>query len=260
MNRREVLFNKVSVKFKSTVQGIANRMGYSILRVSRERGEYMPNPPFNWHVFAPWFQPEFQDKIYKESAPLTLVSEDRAYLLYMFARYAATLGGDFAECGVYKGGTALLLSKVMEKAQDNGGQGKSLFLFDTFQGIPNEITTARDGYDLGWFSDTSYQAVQGLFRGKGFVKIHPGCIPETLNPVADRRFAFVHIDVDVYSSTKACMEFFYPRLVKGGILIDDDYGLPRYKFAARKAMDEFFADKAEKPISLRTGQSLIIKM
>ena len=60
----------------------------------------------------------------------TLFSPDRCYCLMSLASYASNLLGDFAKCGVYKGGTALLLSRVMS------AQGKTLHLFDGFKGLP----------------------------------------------------------------------------------------------------------------------------
>ncbi len=255
MNSGQVLTGQVLFKLKKAIRLLANRAGYSIQRISPVKGQYIPNPPYDYHTFAPWYEEWFRE-IYADSAPRTLVSEDRAYALYMFARYAMNIEGDFAECGVLQGGSALLLAKAI------GPNGeRELHLFDTFEGIPHDIIRSTDGHVPGTtFPKTSAEAVRSLFRERDFVKLHVGRIPETFSAVADRRFSFVHIDVDVYESTLACMQFFYPRLAKGGILIDDDYGLPRYRLAAKKAMDEFFADKAERPISLRTGQSFIIKV
>ena len=102
--------------------------------------------------------------------------------------------------------------------------------------------------------------MRGFFSDNNRVKIYPGFIPGTFGPVDKKTFSFVHIDVDLYHSTKDCIEFFYPRLTRGAIVIDDDYGFPRYRLAAKKALDDFFSDKPEKPITLRTGQCLIIKL
>ena len=70
----------------------------------------------------------------------------------------------------------------------------------------------------------------------------------------------MHVDVDLYSSTRAAFEFFYPRMVSGGVMVCDDYGAPAYVDAAKRAVDEMFADRAEYPISLGTGQCFVVKL
>src|SRR2546430_11261444 len=52
-----------------------------------------------------------------------------------------------------------------------------------------------------------------------------------------------HIDVDLYTSTLACLEFFYPRLVPGGILLSHDYSLLT---GVKAAFTEFLAGKPER--------------
>ena len=71
-------------------------------------------------------------------------------------------------------------------------------------------------------------------------------------------FAFVHIDVDLYEPTKDSLEFFYPLLSPGGVLLCDDYGSTRCP-GALKACDEFLADKPEKMIATSAGSGFFIK-
>jgi hypothetical protein len=112
----------------------------------------------------------------------------------------------------------------------------------------------------GDFGDVSLEAVKALLADYSFVSYYPGLIPETLAPVKDRHFAFAHVDVDLYESTKASFSFFYPRIVKGGIMVCDDDGAPAYVKSAKLAVDEFFEDKPENVISVRTGQCFVIKL
>jgi Macrocin-O-methyltransferase (TylF) len=74
--------------------------------------------------------------------------------------------------------------------------------------------------------------------------------------LADHRFALVHIDVDLYEPTRAALEFFHPRLSPGAVMICDDYGFASCP-GARKAVDEYLADKADVAIELPSGQALI---
>lgn len=55
------------------------------------------------------------------------------------------------------------------------------------------------------------------------MSFYKGYFPSTAGPVIDLRFSFVHLDVDLYESTKSCLEFFYPRLNVGGVISPDDY-------------------------------------
>jgi hypothetical protein len=125
--------------------------------------------------------------------------------------------------------------------------------------MPSFASPARDGHGQGDFGDTGYERVQASLAGLERVEFHRGIIPETLKPVADSKFCFVHVDVDIYQTTADCCAFFYPRLSPGGVMICDDYGFYRYRDAAKLAMDEYFRDKPEPVISLRTGQGMVIK-
>ena len=75
-----------------------------------------------------------------------------------------------------------------------------------------------------------------------FVKTYKGWIPKRFNEVQHLSFSLVHIDVDLYEPTLASLEFFYPRLSKGGVIICDDYNVSAYP-GSKKAWDEFFNDK-----------------
>jgi len=83
--------------------------------------------------------------------------------------------------------------------------------------------------------DTSFK--KG-FKTKGYFE-------DTLERFKDLRFAGVNLDCDLYQSYLTCLEFFYPRVVPGGYIIFDDYGLPAYP-GAQKAVDSFLAAKPEK--------------
>ena len=206
-------------------------------------------------LFAPWLgHSEFQ-AVYEGVEPHTLVSPDRCYILISVARYASHLAGNFAECGVYRGGTALLLARVLQNMPD-----KRLYLFDSFQGLP-KVTEGKDQwFHEGQFSGTGVEAVKQLLSDfRGTTEIRCGWIPQTFAGLEDNRYAFVHVDVDLYQSTLDCCNYFYPRLVSGGVLVFDDYGFAAAR-GEKDAVDEFFADKPECPIALPTGQAIVLKV
>ena len=104
---------------------------------------------------------------------------------------------------------------------------------------------------------TADELRSNLSEFKG-VTIHQGWIPERFHEVADRRFSFVHIDVALREPTAASVEFFYPRVVQGGIVLCDDYGFSTCP-GATLAIDEYLADKPEKMMALPGGGGFFIK-
>lgn len=171
--------------------------------------------------------------------------------LYQFVQLTQKLAGDLAEFGVYRGGTARLISTLK--------CDKSLHLFDTFTGLP-EVRADVDRHKSSDFDDTSLPAVKRYLSGFDRVYFHPGFFPDSARELAatPTRFSFVHLDVDIYESTKAGLQFFYPRMVKGGAILSHDYrnaGCPGVK----KAYDEFFGDKPEMVVELWKTQCLVIK-
>jgi hypothetical protein len=242
------------------VRGILNPFGYTIQR-------YYPYPaneeqarpdltPYGLHIYAPWHEQEFYLHIYSHIEGRTVVSPDRCYILDRLAHYSANLPGQMAECGVYQGGTAYLLANRLSSASPE----KQLHLFDTFEGMPETEGKAKDGHVKGDFGDTNLEEVQAYLKDFSQVRYHAGIIPKTFKDVLDLKFCLVHVDVDIYRSTYDCLAFFYPRLVKGGVLIIDDYGFVTYRDAAKRAADDLMADKPEPVISLATGQCMMIKL
>ena len=185
----------------------------------------------------------------------TVVKEDRLYMLQQLLKNTITLPGDVAECGVYKGGTAYLLADIIQVEKAN----KNLLLFDTFAGMPNEAEEDESGHKKGDFGDVKLKNVQKQLSGFPFIQYFKGYIPETFSDVTTNEFCFVHVDVDLYLAVKNCCNFFYDKMVKGGVFIFDDYGFKKYEKTGKKAVDEFFYNKPEVVISLPTGQSFVIK-
>ncbi len=180
----------------------------------------------------------------------TLVSEDRLALLHQLTRQARSVAGDLVEIGVYRGGTALLMAETL------GDSTQQLHLFDTFCGMPAS-NPVIDLHRSGDFADTSIEAVSALLSDHANVHLHPGLFPDSLpRDWANKRFALVHVDVDIYASALACCRFFYPRLSPGGAMIFDDYGFPSCP-GVRLAVDEVCRHRNLQPLYLPSGQALI---
>ena len=187
--------------------------------------------------------------LFRDIEDYTVVSQDRCFMLYQMAKYVEGKEGEIAEIGVYKGGTGKLVAKACPD--------KSVHLFDTFSGMP-EIERDIDLHRKGDFADTSLDSVKMFLSDCNNVIFHPGFFPDTAEAVRDKKFCLVYIDVDIYQSVKNCLEFFYHRMVPGGVMVFDDYEW-RNCPGVKKAIIEFLAGKPEVPIITTRYQCVLIK-
>ena len=223
-------------------------LGYELRRIRPEP------PPLYQPLYSPWLDQEGEfGAYYRIARPRTLVSADRCYVLYRLLLQALVVEGDVWECGVYQGGTAAMMAAILGDKLP----AKKLYLFDTFEGMP-ETDAAADLHAKGDFADTSVEAVAQYVGHAGLCEIRKGFIPQTFAGLEPARIALAHVDVDIYRSVKDCLEFIWPRLAHGGFIVCDDYGFPSCP-GARDAVDEFFTAKTAVPLCLPTGQALIFK-
>ena len=156
------------------------------------------------------------------------------------------LDGDIAEVGTASGGSARLISEYSE--------GKAIHCFDTFSGMPTP------GKLDNRFNEGSYryslESVSAYLHGRK-IEFHAGTFPDSAVPVRNHRFCFVHLDADLYQSTLDSLEFFYPRMNPGGIMITHDYTWAK---GVNQAFAEFFMKKPEKPIELIGDQAMVVKL
>ena len=134
-------------------------------------------------------------------------------------------------------------------------------IFDSFEGLSAPTAGDMDANQKHFWKQGDIAVGEevtrkclSMFNNCHFYK---GWIPARFPEVADKRFAMVHVDVDLYEPTLASLEFFYPRMNAGGVIICDDYGFTTCP-GAKKAVDDFFADK-EPVFHIPTGQSFVIK-
>lgn len=179
------------------------------------------------------------------------LTTQEAIQLYQSAKSALKIKGDYAEAGVYKGGSSMIICE----AKDN----RPLHLFDTFAGLPDPKTVDRNSSNFSLSAgefDVSLDEVKQKLAKYDQVYFYPGFFPDIASPIKNRKFAFVHLDLDLYQSTKDALEFFYPRLNKGGIILTHDFIFR----GVSKAFYDFFDKKQESIIRLSTTQGLVIKI
>ena len=144
--------------------------------------------------------------------------------------------GAFAELGVWRGFTS---SFIHSQAAH-----RPLYLFDTFNGFPGS-----DGTDER-FRDTSVDGVRQRIGDCSNVIFRVGRFPETAQGLESELFAFVVIDVDKYEPTRAGLEFFYPRISRGGYVFVHDYNSPESEYGVSRAVREYLKGKPEQVVEI----------
>ena len=169
------------------------------------------------------------------------------------------LDGDVIECGVFRGKSLMMECRsVMAHAPD-----KRVYACDSFEGFPQD---AVGDEDVSWFrfkfklrrkftvAGDVPDRLERFFAAYGVSgHVVKGFFSDTLGRFADQRFCFMHIDCDLYESHLDCLNMLYDRLVPGGVAVFDDYAQAKWP-GATKAVDEFFAGRAEKPALLQSRE------
>jgi len=179
------------------------------------------------------------------TSPVPLRRRDRFLLLLRQFERTLPLGGLVAECGCFRGLSSFLLCSRL-KQQDATFDGSGYRIFDSFHGLSapraedalgpaDAAAPSSSDVRAGRFAASLEEVKRALARFPG-VAYFPGWIPQGF-PQDEARYRFVHVDVDLYQPTKDSLEYFWPRLLPGAVMVCDDYNWP----GARRAVDEFCA-------------------
>jgi O-methyltransferase len=207
-----------------------------------------PNVPLAWTLAVQ------TDKIQKQLRKLMYRYPDKArfynWWLQCERLKAENIPGDFAEVGVYKGDSAMILHAL--------DPGRDLYLFDTFSGFPAPDLEGETGeaatYSTDDFADTG--DILSKFDNKDKIHLKKGYFPDTLAGLEENRFALVNLDADLYKPTRAALEFFYARMSPGGVIFIHDYN---YKWPGIiKAVDEFVTTIPEGIILMPDANGTVI--
>jgi len=206
----------------------------------------------DWQKISP-NKKRYYLKIYYANRNITLLDESRYVFLLTVVERCLRHKGALAECGVYKGGSALGISAVVLEKD----ACRPIHLFDTFDGVFRRFKS-RNRFDyLHNFDDYSSEEVSARFSSLCNIQFHRGSIPITLAEVKDKTFSFVHLDLNYYAPTKSALEFFYNHLSDEGIILLDDYGFEMYRDHIKRAVDEFSNECCIEITPVKTGQCLI---
>ena len=151
--------------------------------------------------------------------------------------------GDIVECGVNKGWSAGMLAT----ASENSLYDRTLWLFDSFMGLPkpSEVDGPQVDHRAGTIlgsEDKVLELMEKLAISPKRVRIVSGWFENTVKTAEIDRIGLLHLDADLYESTKLTLETFYDRVSEGGYVVLDDYGDNKWK-GARLATDEFISSR-----------------
>jgi predicted O-methyltransferase YrrM len=198
----------------------------------------------------------FQKELVEKVRPYTMTSPARIAVLEMAVRYVAgqNYPGAFVECGIARGGSAMVMAYTL---LDLGVRDRDFYLYDTFEGMPepDAVDRGRFGESAAWswrkhqnrrggWIRHGVDEVQANLASTGYpesrVTFIKGKVEETLPEKApDGAIALLRLDTDWHASTKAELDWLYPKLVRGGIILIDDYF--RWQ-GSRKAVDDYVAE------------------
>jgi len=228
---------------KKAIERSANIFGYSITKKSNPDPVIDSDKGFN--------------QIYNKCKKYTMTSKERMYGLFKAVEYItdSNIPGDFVECGVWKGGSTMLIANALLKLNVTD---RKIYLYDTFEGMPeptdndynvsNKKIRAVDRWkkeqkqDINTWCFSPLSEVQNNMLSTGYPKdqiiLVKGKVESTIPQTIPSKIALLRLDTDWYESTKHELNHLFPILVKNGVLIIDDYG---HWAGAKKAVDEYFS-------------------
>lgn len=258
---KKVLFVKVESQQEQDIRKVQQYLQTRVPLATMP--SYAGDSLVSWHnpefLNDPVFIRAYEAGVARKSWDLRADIRWRFHVLLWAAWRAAHMEGDFVECGVNRGG----FSRAIIDYLDFGKLDKQFYLMDTFDGLVEEYITSeerslgitRENFSL--YAD-SFPDVREAFQPFPNVRIIRGPIPDTLPQVSPERICYLSIDMNSVVPEIAAAEYFWGKLVSGGIIILDDYGHHQHVMQ-KHAFDEFAAIRNVQVLMLPTGQGLIFK-
>ena len=244
---------------------LLNSVGYRLERADGLGFEHLP-----------FIDADFQ-QVMQRVRGLTMVPWQALHMTYQAAKHVVrhAIPGDVVECGVWRGGCAILMAESMML---NGDTTRQIYLYDTFAGMPEpsqddvsrfsgrpaieKFRAQRKAEHTEWcyasLQEVERNTASSRYPRERFTLVK-GMVEETIPSQAPPQISILRLDTDWYASTKHTLEHLFPRLSPGGVLIIDDYGAWT---GATKALDEYLATNAIRSMPYMdpgTGRALLIK-
>lgn len=228
---------------KELVRSAVRRLGFDVVRA-------VPNPDAVLSDMS-----ESARSIVRRVRPYTVTSLERLAAVVQAVDHVVKhrIPGDFVECGVFRGGSSMAAALALLA---HGDTSRTLYLYDTFEGMSEptdkdqlangtsaRAVLAQDAPGTGYWCYASLEDVRANLVSTGYpedkVVYVKGKVEDTIPARIPERIALLRLDTDWYESTRHELIHLYPRLVRNGVLIIDDYG---HWAGARAAVDEFLQD------------------
>lgn len=212
----------------------------------------------------------FHNDIISKVQPYTMTSPERLYGLIEAVTYIHIhdIEGDVVECGVWKGGSMMTIALLLDKYKN---YTKELYLYDTFEGMSEPTDNDIDVYgkkakisldvnknkeeNIVWAYSSLEEVKNNIFTinyPKNKIHFVAGKVEHTIPTTIPEKIALLRLDTDWYESTKHEMIHLFPRLVKGGVLIIDDFG---HWAGAKKAVKEYLQENRIKILLNRMDET-----
>lgn len=199
-------------------------------------------------------------------SPFTMTGAERVMCLIRATQYIIEnrIEGDFVECGVWRGGSMMAVAHTLKRMGDTT---RKLYLYDTFAGM-----SPPTGRDIRFDGVSAHELIETVYKDAGSWRYadksevtknilstgYPECnvlliegkVEETVPQTIPTQICLLRLDTDWYESTKHELTYLYPKVVKNGVLIIDDYG---HWMGSKQATDEYFSQGAVKPFLHRVG-------
>ena len=216
----------VRKRFLGFLSGALRKQGRfeGFLKVTRLRGrdtKVVHQVVIPYATYSPWWTDTGFQEVFKRVRDNTLLDLYRLYDLWHLTGQMRGVDGDILEVGVWRGGSGCLMAA---RAQRDGFDA-TVYLCDNFEGVVKAGGKDTE-YSGGEHADTSADTVEQLVTAMGLqhVKVVPGIFPdESEDRVPVERLRLCHIDVDTYESAADVLAWVWPRLVRGGLVVFDDY-------------------------------------
>ena len=205
----------------------------------------------------------YEEGLQRTGMPDSDYRRPRFYNLVQMFMATSSIDGACLEAGCFKGLSSFLLCSY-SRLINHQFKGEGFSILDSFEGLSEpskkdleSLCSVSTRAEKQLYTAAIDQVRKSLSAFPGII-LHKGWIPEILSEIPERKYRFVHIDLDLYDPIIKSLEYFYPRLLPGGILVIDDYGYLDFP-GAKKAVDEFCEAHRLQPICLTTGNAALIK-